>query len=93
MENDTINAAVGGGTESGGEPTPEEMRRVFSMLGKRRTPAKGAAAAANGRKGGRPAVALAALPCTCGAGDGVDGHKTTCQRGLAIYRRRKAGTL
>lgn len=75
------------------EPTPEEVRRVYSAMGKRKTPAKASAAAVNGTKGGRPQTPLAEIPCTCGKGDVLEGHPTTCPRGLAIYRRKKAGTL
>jgi len=75
------------------EPTPEEIARVLSHLGKRRTPKKAATSAANGRQGGRPQLPLSAITCTCGAGEALEGHPTTCPRGRAIRRRQKAGTL
>lgn len=71
------------------EPTPEEFKRVFSAMGRRRTPAKTAAATQNGQKGGRPQTPLSDFPCTCGKGDALEGHPTTCPRGLAIYRRKR----
>ncbi|MBC7805322.1 MAG: hypothetical protein H7145_04155 [Akkermansiaceae bacterium] len=76
-----------------GDVTPEDVRRVFSMLGSKSTPAKTAAAALNGRKGGRPQTPLSEIECICGRGDSLEGHPTTCPRGLVIYRRKKAGTL
>jgi len=75
------------------EPTPEEIARVLSHLGKRRSPKKAATSATNGRLGGRPQKPLAEIACTCGRGDALDGHPTTCPRGRAIRRRQKAGGL
>jgi hypothetical protein len=64
-------------------------------MGRARTPAKVAAARENGRKAppgpGRTPKPLEEFACTCG-GSGLD-HKTTCPRGRAIWRRRKAGKL
>jgi hypothetical protein len=51
------------------------------------------AAKAAGKIGGRPQKSLSDIPCTCGRGDDMAGHPTTCLRGLAIRRRQKAGTL
>jgi len=79
------------------EATPEERRAAASAMGSSRTDAKTAAARLNGRKAppgpGRTPRPLAAIACTCGRGDALEGHPTTCPRGLAIRRRTKAGTL
>ncbi len=84
-----------GGALSSGASTEEERRAGAAAMGRARTPAKIAAARANGRKAppgpGRPARPLEEFACTCG-GSGLD-HKTTCPRGQAIRRRQKAGTL
>ena len=74
------------------DPTPEEIARVLTHLGKRRSPKKAASSATNGRLGGRPLKNLADIPCSCGGGDSLE-HKTYCLRGQAIRRRQKAGTL
>ncbi len=71
------------------EPTPEEMRRVMTYIGNIRTPAKVEASRRNGANGGRPRLPLSEIPCTCGRGDALEGHPTTCPRGLAIRRREK----
>lgn len=67
------------------------------LMGSVSTEAKAAAARANGAKApagpGRNPKPLADYVCTCGAGNAIDGHKTTCPRGQAIRRRMKAGTL
>lgn len=67
----------------------EELSRALAYVGSIKTPKKSAASAANGKKGGRPIKPLAAIPCTCGRGDTLEGHPTTCPRGLAIRRRMK----
>ncbi len=36
---------------------------------------------------------MTAITCTCGRGDALEGHPTTCPRGRAIRRRQKAGKL
>ena len=74
-------------------PTPEEISRALSVLGRIRSPKKAEASRANGSRGGRPVGPLSALTCTCGRGDALDGHPTTCPRGRAIRRRQKAGNL
>jgi hypothetical protein len=63
----------------------EILARAFSILGKRKTEKKAAAARENGRKGGRPQVPIEELPCKCSAKNGV--HTTACPRGRAIRRR------
>ena len=72
-------------------------REAARLLGRSTSERKRAAVAANGRKAppgpGRPFRPLESFPCTCGAGAAIEGHKTTCPRGLAIRRRRKAGLL
>lgn len=77
-----------------GKPTlPPEVRQALGYIGSIKTPKKSAASAANGVKGGRPQKPLAEIPCTCGRGETLEGHPTSCPRGLAIRRRQKAGTL
>jgi hypothetical protein len=85
--------ATDAGEEAEPLATPDEIRRVYSMMGRRSSPAKKAAVAQNGQKGGRPQTPLSEIPCTCGAGDSIEGHKTTCPRGLAIYRRKRPSTI
>ena len=79
---------------------PDARREAARLMGSARTPAKAEAAKRNangpGRKanpGGRPMLPLSAITCTCGRGDALDGHPTTCPRGRAIRRRQKAGLL
>ena len=69
------------------EVTAEELRRALGYIGSIRTPKKAASSASNGRLGGRPAKPLNEFPCTCGRGDALEGHPTTCPRGRAIRRR------
>ena len=74
--------------------TPEEIRRALSYIGSIKTPKKAAASRRNGQLyGGRPVKPLSEIACTCGRGDTLEGHPTTCPRGRAIRRRQKAGTL
>jgi hypothetical protein len=81
----------------------EEASRAASMLGSITTEKKAgtsranlekanAALAARGgaRKTPRP---IESFECTCGRGDTLEGHPTTCPRGLVIYRRKKQGKL
>lgn len=77
--------------EQGHEVSSEEIRRTLSYIGSIKTPKKAASSAANGRLGGRPNKALADFPCTCGNGDALEGHPTTCPRGRAIRRRQGKG--
>ena len=79
---------------------PAARREAARLMGSARTPAKAAAAKRNanspGRKanpGGRPLKPLAEITCTCGRGEALEGHPTTCPRGRAIRRRQKAGKL
>jgi hypothetical protein len=69
------------------DPTPEEIRRVLAFVGRQRSAKKAASSAANGKAGGRPFKPLADYACTCGRGDVLEGHPTTCPRGRAIRRR------
>jgi hypothetical protein len=82
------------------EYTDEERRAAARVLGSISTPKKRAHierirqnAAEVGKLGGRPLKALSEIPCNCGAGDALDGHRWNCPRGQAIKRRQKAGTL
>jgi len=76
------------------QPTPEEIRRALGVIGSIKTEKKAEASRANGRLyGGRPPRPLAEIPCTCGRGDALEGHPTTCPRGRALRRRQKAGKL
>lgn len=73
--------------------TRQEGARV---MGGARSERKAQAARENGAKStseGRPPWPLEAYACTCGAGDVVERHRTTCPRGRAIRRRQKAGKL
>ncbi len=79
---------------------PDARREAARLMGSARTPAKAEAAKRNangpGRKanpGGRPLLPLSEFACICGRGDALEGHPTTCPRGLAIRRRQKAGKL
>ena len=99
METDTTNTNAAAALRTAATD-PDARREAARLMGSARTPAKAAAAKRNangpGRKanpGGRPLKALADIPCTCGRGDALEGHPTTCLRGLAIRRRRKAGKL
>ena len=72
----------------------DARREAARLLGRATSERKKRSSAANGRlvkNPGRKPRPLDSFPCTCG-GEGLD-HKTTCPRGLAIYRRRKAGKL
>jgi len=76
------------------QPSREEISRTLSYLGSIKTEKKAEASRRNGRlHGGRPPRPLAEFPCTCGRGDALEGHPTTCPRGLTIRRRQKAGKL
>jgi len=63
------------------------LRQIMRQRGSVRSEKKAEASARNGRLGGRPLRLLSDLPCTCGAGDALTGHKTYCPRGKAIKRR------
>jgi hypothetical protein len=86
--------APSGAALQGGD---SEARRVAArLMGSASTERKRAAAAVNGAKvknPGRKPKPLSEFVCTCGRGDELEGHPTTCPRGLNIYRRRKAGKL
>lgn len=73
---------------------PEARREAARLLGSARTERKRITSAQNIEKAqrtGRPILPLAAFACTCGHSDSLEGHPTTCPRGRAIRRRRKAG--
>ena len=77
--------------------TPEQRRQAASDMGSASTDAKRDAARENGKKAppgpGRTPRPISEIRCTCGAGESLEGHPTTCPRGLAISRRKKAGKL
>lgn len=82
------NALLGGRPK--GAAMSEEAKEKLRESAKRRwaeRKASGTPPPATGRAP-RP---LSEFACTCGAGDSIEGHKTTCPRGLAIWRRKKAG--
>ena len=67
------------------------VSEAAAAMGRVSSPKKAAAARENGKKGGGPRKPLSEFRCTCGRGEALEGHPTTCPRGLAIRRRRKAG--
>jgi hypothetical protein len=82
----------------------EEARRAAAVLGSSRSEKKQEAARENllkarrtfaerGQAPGREPRPIESFECTCGRGDTLEGHPTTCPRGLTIYRRRKQGKL
>jgi len=74
--------------ESGRQATQEELRRVMSAMGRRRTEKKAATSAVNGRMGGRPRKALADILCTCGAADGRNARRRIRHYRLVQRKRR-----
>ena len=80
--------------------TQEEKNAAAVALGSIRSEKKAAtsrqnilAAKAAGKQGGREPKPISAFACTCGRGDSLEGHPTTCPRGLVIWRRKKADKL
>ena len=79
------------------DASEEARREAARLMGAARTPAKLEASMRNlarrgpDQLGGRPAVPLFEIPCRCGAGDVVEGHKAVCPRGAAVKRRKVAG--
>ena len=79
--------------------TDEERSAAARAMGSARTPAKAAAARANGFKpgnkltknGGRKPLPLHAIACSCPAGEALEGHRWDCPRGQAIKRRQGEG--
>ena len=90
--NKQTTATVKSGAQMHGDD-PEARKRAAAVLGGARTEAKARAARENGAKnpGGRAPMPLSSFPCTCGRGDSLDGHPTTCPRGVTIWRRRRKG--
>lgn len=88
----TAGAGAGAAMHSGSEDARREAARLLGMA---RSERKAAASRANGAKsrGRRPLKPLPEFPCTCGRGESIEGHPTTCPRGRAIRRRQKAGVL
>ena len=81
----SMGAALQGADEEG-------RREAARRLGAARTPRKAASSSENLARARslRPFKPLAAIPCTCGAGESLE-HKSTCPRGRTIRRRRKLG--
>lgn len=74
----------------------DTRREAARMMGSATSERKRRTSAANGRlskNGGRPPLPLDQIACTCGRGDALDGHPTSCPRGRAIRRREAAGKL
>ena len=67
-------------------------REAARLMGQASSERKKAAARANAQHPrNRPVKPLAEIPCSCEAGDSLEGHKSTCLRGRAIKRRREKG--
>lgn len=85
------NATLAGRTSS-----DEARREAARIMGSARTPKKLEAARRNapinGKKGGRPRKLLSEIPCSCPAGDALEGHRWNCLRGQAIKRRTSSTT-
>jgi len=77
-------------TDAGISPdvVQQVLQQIMRERGSVRSPKKAATSAENGRRGGRPARALSDIPCTCDAGAGLTGHKSSCPIGRAIKHRR-----
>ena len=77
------------------DATPEERRAAAALMGSARTPAKMAAvekaraARSPEQLGGVKPRSLQSIPCTCDAGEALEGHRWNCARGQAIKRRTK----
>jgi hypothetical protein len=90
----TDTPTAGGALRAGSDKASEAGRFLGSIRTERKAEASRAnilAAKAAGKVGGRPQKPLRDYACTCGAGDTIEGHKSTCPRGNAIWRRRRAG--
>lgn len=71
-------------------PDPALVSQVMGHLGSARTEAKVSAVRENGKLGGRPALALEKIPCTCDAGaQPLAAHKSTCRRRRTAYQRER----
>lgn len=79
------------------EATEEARREAARLMGSIKTEKKARASRANGFKPGNPGSPgrarkrLTEIPCSCGAGEALEGHKWDCMRGQAIKRRTKQG--
>lgn len=72
---------------------PPEVREYMRRIGSKKTASKAESSRRNGELGGREPLPLADIPCACGAGDALTGHRWDCPRGQAIKRRQKTGKL
>lgn len=78
----------------------DPVRAAARLLGRRTSPAKAAAARANGKRGGRPVRSVGEFRCTCGDVRRVHAalqihphvqHCCSCPQGQAIVRRLRRG--
>ena len=69
--------------------SPEEAARALRAIPSDKRSEK---SRENGKKGRRPFLPISAIACTCGAGDAIEGHKSTCNRGKALKRRNAFAT-
>ena len=77
------------------ELTREQRAAAARLLGSITTERKAAAARENGRLAppgpGRTPMHLFDIPCRCGVGEVVEGHRAACPRGAAVKRRTAQG--
>lgn len=73
------------------ENEAELIRRAMAVLGSRTSEKKKKSSTANSARSRFKPRPLSELRCTCGRGDVLEGHPTTCPKGRAIRRRLAAG--
>lgn len=79
------------------DASAEARKEAARLMGSIKTERKAASSRANGFKQGNPGSPgrsrkpLSEIPCSCTAGDALEGHKWDCMKGQAIKRRTKQG--